>query len=368
MSVHPFRRGALLIGLALVVEYLVLPQIGGVTESLHVLGQVNVGYLLLGVLLEMASLLSYAELTKTLLPAGSSSISRLFRIDMAMIGVSHVLPGGAATAEGLGYRLLTKEGIAGADAGLALGIQGIGSAIILIVIWTLALIVSIPLTGFDATYAVFAGIGILILGAVAALAFLMTRGEEHARAILRSVVIRVPFLKAGAADAADRAARHIADRVRGMAADRRLLRQIALWSMGNWLLDAASLFVFLTAFGHVENPDGLLVTYGLAYALAYIPLTPGGLGIVEAVLVPGLAGFGAPRAVAIVGVISYRLVNFWLPIPVGAGCYLSLRLPGRRQAKRREELRDVLEEARHHEHVPRDFSGEHGMLASPPEG
>ena len=59
--------------------------------------------------------------------------------------------------------------------------------------------------------------------------------------------------------------------------------------------------------------------------LAAIPVTPGGLGIVEGVLVPSLVGFGATRAVAIVAVIGYRLVNFWLPSPVGAGAYLSLR-------------------------------------------
>jgi uncharacterized protein (TIRG00374 family) len=132
-----------------------------------------------------------------------------------------------------------------------------------------------------------------------------------------------------------------------MAADRALLRRAVLWAAANWLLDAGSLFVFLLAFGHIENPDGLLVAYGLAYVLAAIPITPGGLGVVEGVLVPSLVGFGATRGAAIVAVIGYRLVNFWLPIPVGAGAYLSLRVAGdRKAANRREELKQALAEAR----------------------
>lgn len=89
------------------------------------------------------------------------------------------------------------------------------------------------------------------------------------------------------------------------------------------------------------------MAYGLAYVLAAIPVTPGGLGVVEGVLVPSLVGFGATPGAAIVAVLGYRLVNFWLPIPVGAGAYLSLRVGGDRlAAKRREELRRAVAEAR----------------------
>jgi len=45
--------------------------------------------------------------------------------------------------------------------------------------------------------------------------------------------------------------------------------------------------------------------------------------------------FGAPKEIAILGVIAYRLVNFWLPIPIGGLAYLSLRVrpPADDQAK-----------------------------------
>jgi hypothetical protein len=42
-------------------------------------------------------------------------------------------------------------------------------------------------------------------------------------------------------------------------------------------------------------------------------------------------GFGAPRATAVVEVIGYRLVNYWLSLPAGAGAYLRIVLGRRRQ-------------------------------------
>jgi uncharacterized protein (TIRG00374 family) len=56
-----------------------------------------------------------------------------------------------------------------------------------------------------------------------------------------------------------------------------------------------------------------------------IPLTPGGIGVVEAALIAGLtaAGGTAPAAAAVV--LTYRLLSFWLILPVGGLAWLSLR-------------------------------------------
>lgn len=280
---------------------------------------------------------SYAGLTRAVLPPEASRFSRLWRINLSTLAVSHVLPVGTAGGDGLGFRLLANEGVSGGDAGLALALQGVGSALVLNAILWLALVVSVPLSGLNPAYTSAAIVGLLLLAAFAGVVLLVTKGEDRAANALRAVVGRTPFVKPGAAATADRVVHQVAGRIRAMASDRALLLKAVSWASANWLLDAASLFVFLVAFGHVENPDGLLVAYGLAYVLAAIPVTPGGLGIVEGVLVPSLVGFGATKAVAIVAVISYRLVNFWLPIPVGAGAYLSLRASGSRNATKATE-------------------------------
>jgi hypothetical protein len=57
--------------------------------------------------------------------------------------------------------------------------------------------------------------------------------------------------------------------------------------------------------------------------------TPGGLGVIEVTLVAITVGFGAPRPTAVLAVLGYRIVNYWLPLLPGAVAYLRLRLrPG----------------------------------------
>jgi hypothetical protein len=52
-----------------------------------------------------------------------------------------------------------------------------------------------------------------------------------------------------------------------------------------------------------------------------IPLTPGGLGFVEAGLTGMLALADVAASAAVVATLAYRLVSFWLPIPAGALAY-----------------------------------------------
>ena len=77
------------------------------------------------------------------------------------------------------------------------------------------------------------------------------------------------------------------------------------------------------AFGHTLGPDGLLVPYGSGACPRFL-FTPAGLGVVEAFLIPALAGFAVPRGVVILGVLAWRAISFLLPIPVGLIAYLSL--------------------------------------------
>jgi hypothetical protein len=61
--------------------------------------------------------------------------------------------------------------------------------------------------------------------------------------------------------------------------------------------------------------------------LGAIPVTPAGLGVIDSVTPVLLVSFGLTRSVATLGVLSWRLVNFWLPIPSGAAAYVSLKVP-----------------------------------------
>ena len=113
----------------------------------------------------------------------------------------------------------------------------------------------------------------------------------------------------------------------GAALDHRLLLRTTAWASANWVLDAASLWVFVAAFGHRLNVDELLVAYGFASLIGGLPITPAGLGVIEGFLIPALVGLGTPAATATLGVLAWRAASFGLPrILVGGLSYLSLKV------------------------------------------
>jgi uncharacterized protein (TIRG00374 family) len=324
--VKPLRRGVVIFALLLIVEYLVVPELVGASKDLHLLSRVNPAWLVAGLVLEAASLFCYGLLTRTLLPPGSHNpgLSRLFRIDLAAAAVAHVIPAGTLGSAGIGYRLFTAEGIEGHDAAVMMAAKGLGSTVVLNVLLWLSLVVSIPLAGFHPIYVTVAVIGALILLAVAALAFGITRGAGRASRILRMVGDRIPGLTG---ERLERAFREAMASLASLARERRVLVWALTWASLNWLLDAASLWCFIGAFGRLVNPVELFAAYGIANVAGALPVTPGGLGVVDSVTPLLLVSFGVTRSVATLGVLGWRLVNFWLPIPVGAAAYVSLKVP-----------------------------------------
>ena len=169
----------------------------------------------------------------------------------------------------------------------------------------------------------------LLLSIFGGLVLLLTRGEKGGDRLLNRVASHVPFVKPETVTAL---VKKVAERMQVLSQNPPLLYRASIWAAANWLLDASSLWVFLFAFGAHVDPIDLLVAYSLANILAVLPITPGGLGVVEFITISVLTGFGVRAGAATAGVLSWRLVNFWLPIPFGGGSYLSLRLGHSRQA------------------------------------
>ncbi len=324
----------------LFVFYVVLPLVASHRTEVATLTHIHPGFLVLGVLLEVAALGAYAQLTHAVLPHGGPRRLRLFRINLATLSLSHVAPGGTAPGAALGYRLLTQSGVSPSDAGFALGTQGIGSALVLNVLFWVSLVGFLATHGLHAPgghggagstpgsvlVAVAAVVGALLVLVFALAAWLATRGPVPARRAIARLGRRLPGVDPerllGFFDGLVR-------RFHDLVADRALTRRAIGWAAANWVLDAASLWVFVAAFGHLLSPVDLLCAYGLANILAAVPLTPAGLGVVELVLVSMITGMGPTAGQALSGVLAYRAVNFWLPIPVGGMAYASLELERR---------------------------------------
>ncbi|TLH70866.1 lysylphosphatidylglycerol synthase transmembrane domain-containing protein [Mycolicibacterium aubagnense] len=91
---------------------------------------------------------------------------------------------------------------------------------------------------------------------------------------------------------------------------RRTLTVAFSWSLFNWVADVACLACAAYATGGHPSLAGLTVAYAAARAVGAIPLMPGGLLVVEAVLVPGLVSSGMTLAAAISTMLIYRLVSW----------------------------------------------------------
>jgi uncharacterized protein (TIRG00374 family) len=324
--VKPLRRTVVIFVLLLIVEYLVVPELVGASKDLSLLGRVNAGWLAAGVVLEGVSLFCYGLLTQAVLPPGAHNpgLSRLFRIDLSAAAVAHVIPAGTLGSAGIGYRLFTAEGIKGNDAAVMMATKGLGSTVVLNVLLWLSLVVSIPLAGFHPIYVTVAVLGALVLLAVGILAFGITRQSERASRILRAIGNRIPGLTG---ERLEHAVHEAGISLSALVRDRRVLVTSLTWASLNWLLDAASLWCFVAAFGRLVNPVELFAAYGIANVAGVLPITPAGLGVIDSLAPLLLVSFGVTRSVATLGVLGWRLVNFWLPIPAGAAAYVSLKVP-----------------------------------------
>jgi putative heme transporter len=97
-------------------------------------------------------------------------------------------------------------------------------------------------------------------------------------------------------------------------------RQLGLafgWSLFNWIADVACLAFAAYAAGGKPSLAGLTVAYAAARAVGSIPLMPGGLLVVEAILVPGLVSSGMTLPAAISTMLIYRLVSWIFIAAIG---------------------------------------------------
>ena len=196
------------LSLKLVVFSLVIYLVGGIVisgarKAIREIRHVDPLLLALGLVLEMAALFSYSLLTRAALEKASAEVSkwRMFRIQMSSKSLSSIVPGGSAAGSALAYRLMTLSGVPGPDAGFALASAGLGSAVVLNLIFWLALIVSIPIRGVNPAYASGAIAGVVAMAFAAMLVFGLLEGSGRAERFVRAIARRIHLDQDRASDA-----------------------------------------------------------------------------------------------------------------------------------------------------------------------
>lgn len=236
-----------------------------------------------------------------------------------------VVPGGMASAGALQYGMLARSGIARERVASGLTAVSALSFAMLLALPVLSLPAILGGTPIDRGLAQSAylgsGVFVLMLGAAAA-AFVWDR---PLRLVGRTVEL--------ALNRTVRRGRHVAGVPERLLRERDAIRaalglrwkMALLAAVGRWGFDYLALVACVEAVGTDANPSLVLLAYCAASLLGMIPLTPGGLGFVEAGLTGTLALAGVGAGASVVATLAYRLVSFWLPIPVGAAAYWLFR-------------------------------------------
>ena len=98
---------------------------------------------------------------------------------------------------------------------------------------------------------------------------------------------------------------------------RRQVVRLLMWGSLNWLFDCACFAMMFLAVDAAIPWKGLLLAYGAGQLAANLPITPGGLGVVEGSITIALVAFGGSHVSTVDAVLMYRVISFWLVLLVG---------------------------------------------------
>ena len=278
------------------------------------LSHLDAGWLLVAVGVEALSLVAFARMDQRLLRCGGvrSGMGRFTAISFAAGAIASSLPAGPLVASAFGFRQFRRIGASEALAAWALLATLVFSALGLALLATAGVFVAerqgaaLDLVGVTVVVFVITIIGAAILYQRRALAkfLVLTLKALH----------RITGFPKRPAEALVSSLGTSLSQVR---LTKRDLLDILSWSVANWALDCSCLVFAYLAVGAGVPWRGLLLAYGAAQLAANLPITPGGLGVVEGSLVIALVAFGGGQVTTVAAVLLYRIVSFWGFLPVG---------------------------------------------------
>lgn len=298
--------------------YLLAPKLISVLASWPQLKTLTPAWFALAVVFESISYLSLWTMERVALH--TTSWFAVGTSQLASGAVGSIVPGGAATAGAVAYQMLMKADIDAADVASGLAAASIASTAAICSMPLLALPgiiggVAAPDGLLQAAYVGVAGFVAVAVLAAAAFGWdrpLLTVGRAARWAITR-------VRRDAAADLPERL---LAQRDRMKATFGRRWQVALVGAIGKVGFDYLALVCCLGAVGARPDPSLVLLAYVAGALLALIPITPGGLGFVEAGLTGMLTAAGVGAQDALVATLAYRLVSFWLPMPAGGIAYL----------------------------------------------
>ncbi len=256
--------------------------------------------------------------------------SQAMVLTQSTTAVANTVPGGSAVAVGLTYAMLGSWGFSRSRATLSVIVSGLWNSFAKLALPVLALAL-LALQGNTNAGRVTAGLfGIAALGGSVTVFSLVLRKEGFARRAGDSAARWVSSLRRlvgkGPVEGWGDAVAKFRNRTIGLV--RRAWAQLTLATVVSHLSLYAVLLVALRHIG-VSNDDvnwaEALAVFAFVRLLTAIPITPGGLGVVELGLIAGLTTAGGERDEVVAAVLIFRALTYLLPVPLGLLAYLYWR-------------------------------------------
>jgi uncharacterized protein (TIRG00374 family) len=324
-----FRPAVLLVsgGLAL---YVLLPSVLSVFGSWRSLSHLDWPFAVLTLVSDLLAFVCLWELDRVAL----GTDDRLAVIAAQLVGnaAGRILPGGGATATAVSARLLRSAGMDTAEAA-----AGFSATTAIRLATTFALpVVALPAilggarVDHSLAMAAYLGAVAFVLVLVAGVLVMSTdRPLELTGRTVQWVLNKTVRRRLSPLTDLPQRLLDVRDFVRNTLGAR--WKTALLTAVGTIGFDYLALLCALRAVGAKPQPSLVLLAYAAAAVLALIPLTPGGLGFVEAGLVGTLKLAGVAASAALAATLLYRIVSFWLPLPAAGVAYTLFR---RREARR----------------------------------
>jgi uncharacterized protein (TIRG00374 family) len=294
--------------------YIVAPSLLALFDAWPQLGDIQPFWFAVVGGLEMLSFGCLWLLLRIALPA--CTWGDIVASQLAGNAASRVIPGGAASGGVVQAKMLIQAGHPARAVGAGLSATGLLTTGVLLTLPVLT--VPAVLIGPPPQEQLQLGLVVSLVLAVVivALGLALLKWDRFVRGVAK-VVGRAVHVVRRRTDPADVAGAFVAERDQIAASFAGRWPLSLAGAAGNRMLDYSALVAALVAVGAEARPSLVLMAYVGALALAMIPITPGGLGFVETGLTTLLVLAGVSTDQAVVATLLYRLVSFWLPIPVG---------------------------------------------------
>lgn len=236
---------------------------------------------------------------------------------LASNAFGRVVPGGVAAAGAMQYAMLVRAGVPGAAAA-----SGMTASSVIVFGTLLALpVLAVPAVVTGATI----DPGLLHAAVAGAVVFVAILAVGVACVVWDRPLVLVGRVAQSVRNRLLRRREPLTDLPARLIEERDIVLRVLgrewwvalLGAAGRWVLDYLTLMAALYAVGSQPRASLVLLAFFAAQLLGTLPLTPGGLGFVEAGLTGTLALAGISAAAAVVATLAYRIVAFWLPIPAG---------------------------------------------------